>query len=87
MARRCAGCVGNLMEQHDVCGAPKASKVALHFVEALADVDITEVASAIDEILAVEFGPTSTPTLYPPRSALQADKGWQAHVKKTMLGA
>ncbi len=70
-----------------MCGAPNTSKVSLHFVKALADVDITEVEGAMDEILAVEGGPTSTPALYPPRSALQADKGWQSHVKKTMIDA
>lgn len=73
------------MEHHDACEDTKTVKVHKFFNEALACVDMLEVKEVMDEILAEE-GDLSTPTLYPPKTALEADKGWQSHVKKTILG-
>ena len=85
--RQCEGCSKNLMDHHDVCATAKAAKMRKFFNEALTSVDITKVEDAMDEILAEEGGDPSILTVYPTRSALQADKVWQSYVKKTILGA
>ncbi len=85
---RCVGCSKNKIDHHDVCEDTKPAKIRKYFNEALAGVDMSEIWGVMDEILAVEGDPSTTPsTIYPPKATLETNKVWQSHVKKTILAA